>query len=109
MSWSSLMEVHSKSFTLIGISMPFWGKFFFKVRLAIFFNGILDCIILTRTLDYWSFCFTFYFIFSPPAVGGNKVKLAALPRVIFSHVSSINLTQIYSQSSASWRIIQLPW
>ena len=26
MSWSSLMAVHSKSFTKIEIFMPFWGK-----------------------------------------------------------------------------------
>ena len=33
-TWSYLMEVHSKSFTQIGISMPFWGKFFLQSSLG---------------------------------------------------------------------------
>ena len=33
MSWSSVMEVHCKSFTQIGIPMPFWGKFFLQSSL----------------------------------------------------------------------------
>ena len=55
MSWSSVMEVHSKSFNQIGIFMLFWGKIFHQSSLDDFFNGILDLFILRQTLEYGVF------------------------------------------------------
>ena len=40
-------------------------------------------------------------------VSGSSFILPA--RLVFSYTSCVNLHQLYSQSSASWRILQFPW